>query len=189
MLASPSYYILSILSWYTPQVEQITHQMGHLTTLNMSLVCCMVHFDTSCLPDFTDTNHGCWCVCSYSAAQDTLGRFQRVYGKLHKISILNPCHSVPNNILGINCRENTNQILRNGGQWFNLALRRPNLFILRNQSDEALETEVCPMKLMDHWHLTSHLVFLDSQCVHLYQQATSSVKRSDTIFGDWDEQG
>lgn len=42
MLASPSYYILSMLAWYTPQVEQITRQMRHLTTLNMSLVCCMV---------------------------------------------------------------------------------------------------------------------------------------------------
>jgi len=43
MLASHSYYILSILASYTPQVEQIIRQMRHLTTLNMSLVCCTVH--------------------------------------------------------------------------------------------------------------------------------------------------
>lgn len=73
-------------------------------------------FDTSRLPDFTDTNHRCWCVCTYSAAQDTLGKFQRAYGKLREISILNPCHLVPNKVLGINCGENTNQILGNRGQ-------------------------------------------------------------------------
>jgi hypothetical protein len=31
-----------------------------------------------------------------------------------------------------------------------------------NQSDEELETEVCPMKFMNHLHLTSYLVFLDN---------------------------
>jgi hypothetical protein len=58
-----------------------------------------------------------------------------------------------------------------------------------NQSDEELETEVCPMKFMNHWHLTSHLVFLDDQCVHLYRRAASRVKRLGTILGDCDEPG
>lgn len=58
-----------------------------------------------------------------------------------------------------------------------------------NQCDVELETEVCPMKFMNHWHLTSHLVFLDNPCVRIYRRAASSVKRSDTIFGDCDEQG
>ena len=45
-----------------------------------------------------------------------------------------------------------------------------------NQSDEGLETEVCQMKFMNHWHLINHLVFLDNQCVYLYRRAASSVK-------------
>lgn len=75
-----------------------TNYPSNEASYNFEYVLGVLHgpFGTSRLPYLTDTNHGCWGVYSHSAAQNTLGRFQRAYGKLREISILNPCYLVPN---------------------------------------------------------------------------------------------
>ena len=151
MLASASYQIRSTLTWYTPQVEQISRQMRHLTTLNMSLVCCMVHLIhlTYLILQIqtmdVDVSVHTWQL--RTLLEDSRERMENFVR--YSLITLNLYYLVPNNFLGIYCKENTNQILGNRGQAFYPVLRHPHLFILMHQSDEELETEVCPMKLRE----------------------------------------
>jgi hypothetical protein len=103
--------------------------MRDLTTLDASLVCCMVHLirlaylilqiQTMDVDVFVRTRQ------LRILLEDSRERMENF---VRYLIILNLCHSILNNLLGINCKENTNQIMGNRGQAFHLVLRRLHLF-------------------------------------------------------------